>query len=244
MEALLSQESHLDKVKDPLRGSYSVEDMTRQLIHGAWQLFLEWEKEASIVERLDDFSHEVKAIALSRMEKIRKRKMILTGINNFANASETISSLYGYEQKNVFERESGLFPIRRLASEFEQLRMDYEKGEKKIVVYIATYGDPAKLSARINFVRNYFELLGIQVKESNGKNLSDGNHLSQLGDASIVVLCALDEDYPLLLEKAKKSYSDRKVFIAGKFSDSEIQSLYQGQDVYQVLAQLVEELCK
>ncbi|MDA1027965.1 MAG: methylmalonyl-CoA mutase family protein [Bacteroidetes bacterium] len=38
---LWCQESHLDKVADPLAGSYSIEDLTARLIKSGWDLFLE-----------------------------------------------------------------------------------------------------------------------------------------------------------------------------------------------------------
>lgn len=37
---LLCQESHLDKVADPMAGSYSIEDLTNRLIKSGWDLFL------------------------------------------------------------------------------------------------------------------------------------------------------------------------------------------------------------
>ena len=237
---ILSQESHLDAVKDPLAGSYSVENLTIQLIEGAWQLFLDWEKNNGVMNRLEEFAKEVSAIALCRFEHIRNRKHILTGINNFANPQESIQSLY--QQKTVYEKEFGQFPVRRHAREFEQLRMDYELKEKNLLAYVACYGDPAKLSARINFAKNYFELLGMEVKESSGKNLSHKDHLAQMGEARVIILCAQDDDYQEIVAGAKLEFEPKKMFLAGKFNDSSIPAIHQGQDVYHILAKLVEEL--
>ena len=239
---ILFEESHSNSVKDPMAGSYSVEDLTQQLIGGAWQLFLQFEKNSGVLSCIEDFAQEVKAIAQIRYEQIRTRKRVLTGINNFANPKETISSLY--HQNSVFEvnKKGDLFPLRRLASEFEQLRMHYETkfNESTLSVYLACYGDPAKLSARINFAKNYFELLGIEVTESVGKNLSHEEHLDQIGESQVVILCALDEDYQEILNTAKDFYGSKKMYLAGKFNHPEIQAIYQGQDVYHVLSELVE----
>lgn len=237
---ILMQESHLDKVIDPLKGSYNVEDLTLQLVKGSWELLIHYEQRGGLIENLDEFSSEVALIAHERMLDVRKRKVSITGINNFANPTESIASLYQCSQ--VFEKSRARFPIRRLASEFEHLRMRYENSEIKFKGYIAVYGDSSKLSARVNFAKNFFEILGIEMIESVGTNLKDKDHLKQIGDANLVVICASDTDYAEFVPIALETFSGKKLFVAGKYDSFDVKSIYMGQDVYSVLEQLVGEL--
>lgn len=234
---ILMQESHLHQIIDPMKGSYSIEDLTCQLIENSWNLFLHFEQSGGIVCNLSEFSEEVALISHERYQEIRKRKVSITGINNFANPEESISSLYNCAQ--IFEVTKKRFPVRRLANEFEHLRMKYENSEYKYNGYIAMYGDVSKLSARSNFAKNYFEILGIEMLESQGNFLTDKDHIQQMKDANLVVICAADEDYSSIINNVKEQFSDKKLFYAGKIVGHEKDCIYLGQDIYKVLENLV-----
>jgi methylmalonyl-CoA mutase len=244
---IMLEESHLATVSDPMQGSYSVEDLTTQLIENGWNLFLQKEREGGF--KLDTFAKEVDAIAQARYLEVRKRKKTVTGLNNFANIEDSIKGLYKADK--VHDKSSGQFPLRRLGAEFETLRMNYETGAKQISGYVAIFGDPSKLTARANFAKNYFEVLGIPMVESTGSGLSVKEHLQQMKDATLVVLCAQDDEYQKILDDSLSQLEGKKVYLAGKPAEVKLEdyqskglqgNIFMGQDVYTVLSQLVEEL--
>ena len=101
------------------------------------------------------------------------------------------------------------------------------------MVEILFQGDLGLLNNRINFIKNYFELIGLEVIEPT--------HSPSIAENKILVLCAKDEDYP---ELAKQTQNQKCVakYLAGKVEVSGFEMIHAGQDVYQVLSQLVTKL--
>jgi hypothetical protein len=94
-------------------------------------------------------------------------------------------------------------------------------------------GDISALSNRMNFVKNYFELIGLEVFETAQSNLKPEN--------TILVLCAKDEDYSALGKQHENDYCLAK-FVAGKVELPGFVAIHSGQDVYAILSQLVKTI--
>ena len=94
-------------------------------------------------------------------------------------------------------------------------------------------GDISALSNRMNFVKNYFELIGLEVFETAQANLKPEN--------TILVLCAKDEDYSALCKQHENDHCLAK-FVAGKVELPGFEAIHAGQDVYAVLSQLVKKM--
>jgi hypothetical protein len=92
-------------------------------------------------------------------------------------------------------------------------------------------------------VKNYFELLGLEVQDTNRSEKDQDSFRKNLSERmeEVTVLCALDEDYLKLMPHSLTVNSPHK-FIAGKFELSGYKNLYAGQNVYEVLSELVEAL--
>lgn len=228
---ILLEESHLSQVKDYSKGSYTIEYLTKTIIEKSWAL-------SHSIDDIKIFSKEVKDISDKRRELARSRKITITGVNNFANAEETLKNIYQIDF-NVEEDKEDLFPVRAVSFEFDKLRSDFNIAKNPVSIVL--FGKTAKLSARSNFCQNYFEVLGASVDQVLSlKDLKENHH---------VVICATDEDYEKQLTKfiadvqAKKPKS---IYLAGKFdhqSSDIIDCLHMGQDVFKTLLHFKEEVC-
>lgn len=218
---ILNEESFLQRVSDPSEGSYTIEALTQELITNAIELTKSYGKEG-ILSQIKKFSHQVELIALERKLRVAKLKHVIAGVNNFANTEDQV----GLIKKDQL----GLFPLRRIAEDFEDLRQKLE--DKKIGIKVFVFGEESKLSARIMFCTNYFEVLGhnaevVFINENDSLNYTDIN-----------IFCALDEDYEKILSKLKPQGD---CFIAGaKFSKDGFQNIFQGQNRFELLSEAVK----
>ena len=213
---ILGLESMLGLVDDAAFGSYHLEELTDHYAQGAWKLmqvllsFDENEKKVFL-------NKEIQKIKIERLNRIKVRKDVLAGINDYPDQKEKL---------NITLKEPRSFRVARI---FEELRLRVEKLKVKPKVEILTQGDLATLNNRVNFIKNYFELIGLEVV--------DPIHGHEKSENRIIVLCAQDEDY---LELAKK-YEGEKSFakyVAGKVELIGYEAIYIGQDVYQNLETL------
>lgn len=220
---ILALESMLGVVEDAAFGSYHLENLTNNLCEESWKL----------MQKLllgEDLSLEVSKIRNERLERIKTRKSIVSGINDFPDRNETLA---------VSLKDSSLFRESRV---FEELRLKVTK-LRKPEVYISLFGDYAALNARINFVRNYFELLGLTVHDP-GHSQTDLQEFKRDLTArkeDIIVLCAADDQYPNLLPEVNGLEKSFK-FVAGKVEVPGFKNLYAGQNVYDVLQDVVNIL--
>lgn len=211
---ILALESMLGVVEDAAFGSYHLENLTEELAKSSWELM----QKSSV----DDLKDQAKAVALEREKRVETRKHVVAGMNDFPDVKETL------HLTSINKR------FYRVSHRFEELRLKMEKASQRPSVYIAIFGDYAALNARINFVKNYFELLGLKVIDP-GHGITEQDLASRKEE--IIVLCSSDENYPALNVKVKSE--DR--FIAGKFEVPGFQNLFAGQNVYEVLEKLVHK---
>jgi hypothetical protein len=229
---ILSLESMLGMVQDAAAGSYHLESLTEFYSEGGWKLMQKLvglsSQEASAY-----WNEELAKIQKDRLKQFNHRKLILSGINDFPNVKEEL---------HLKEIKKDQF---RLARGFEELRLRVEKlpANKKVNVRIAFWGDYAALNARVNFTKNYFELLGLHVFDPGHslENLGEFKSWMDQGKPNeIIVLCAKDEDYNQLVTSV--TFSPTANFVAGKVEVSNYVSIFGGQDVFAVLSDLVTKL--
>lgn len=217
---ILALESMLGVVQDAAYGSYHLENLTEALCEEAWKL----------MQRLlsgEDISSEIQDVRTKKLDMMKTRKTVMSGINDFPDVKETL---------HVRLKAPVVF---RPARAFEELRLRMEN-IKKPEVYIALYGDYGALNARLSFVKNYFELLGLTVHAPSHSvtELSEIQKNLASRKEAIIVLCSSDEEYPTLVETAGSVKIEHK-FIAGKFEMASYKNLFAGQNVYEVLHNLV-----
>lgn len=101
---LLKEESYLQYVIDPLKGSYNMEALTKQLKEKAWALFLEIEKAGGISsdKGLNHLKGQIEATREVRINRAKEGKSILIGVNKFANPDEKSASWSDIESRTGF----------------------------------------------------------------------------------------------------------------------------------------------
>lgn len=219
---ILALESMLGVVEDASFGSYHLENLTQMFCEESWKF----------MQRLvagEDVSTEILNIKSKKLQMIKTRKTIMSGINDFPDVKESLH--LKLKQSKIF----------RPARAFEELRLRMEK-IKKPDVYISLFGDYAALNTRLNFVKNYFELLGLRVFDPgrSEKDLSNFINITAQRNEEIVLLCASDDDYKLISETEINIKTSHR-YIAGKFEMSSFKNLFVGQNVYDVLLDIVNE---
>jgi hypothetical protein len=226
---VLNEESFLSNVEDSGAGSYVLESLTKEYVELAFEKFKLLEGNEGVLCELTKFSHEVEAISYERQNRVSTVKASIAGVNNFANTEEKLSSLYDESSLSMDQRDEELFPIRRNSKNIEKLRQCLE--EKDIEIKILAYGPENKLSARLMFCANYFEILGKKCEilfVDKDQDLTEIN-----GDGFI--LCSTEDLYSEWLSD-KKFESSTPHFIAGKkFTVEGIQNIYMGQNVFEIL---------
>jgi hypothetical protein len=165
-----------------------------------------------------DIKADVAKIRDARLQMVKTRKAVMSGMNDYPDVKETL---------NAKLKGPKLF---RVARPFEELRLRMEK-IKRPEVCIGVYGDYGALNARLNFVKNYFELLGLTIHESMDTDLS--NHKEE-----IIAICAMDDHYQNLNSTINSIKTNHK-FVAGKTELNNFKNLFAGQNIYDVLESIV-----
>ncbi len=221
---ILNEESFLARVIDPARGSYAIEALTQELIHFSFELYKSYGNE-SLLGQIKKFSHQVEQIALERKKRVSLLEHVIAGVNNFANTEDKVDEILSL-------KESPLFPLRRSAEEFELLRQKLESKDLKIKLFVC--GAEAKLSARIMFCANYFEVLGHRVETLFV------SHKDTIQEGDINLYCALDDDYESWLNELKPSLQSKHYIAGTKYKREGYLNIYQGQNRLEILSQATE----
>lgn len=232
---ILKEESQLAFVNDPARGAAVIEDLTRQIIQKSFIQLKDYKSQKSLRYLYEQISKEVADKALEREALIRKRKQTLSGVNDYANTGEKLA---GHFKLKSLQIKDDLFPVRRTSFCYEYLRLQVEndsklKKKKNLILY---YGETKKLSGRLSFCQNYFELLGLEVEVVAAQD----KKIFKESDYLAIIYCALDEDYPEFFN-LNEPLSRGHLYIAGKqFEKTGLTNIYQGQDVFSVLEELIQ----
>lgn len=235
---VLNEESGLTNVLDSSKGSYTIEALTCSFIEQSYELFKSYENQGGLIHNLKSFSYDVVANSKHRLLDVQKRKLVLSGINDYANTTEKLhKSIKTFES---IKSDSLYFPHMRLAQEFELLRFKLEKAKNTKKVLIILFGDQSKLSARKIFTMNYFETIGLECDihfYSNPRfDINESDYIA-------LVFCANDSDYDQFLEEAIADLKvELPIYISGKkMSLENCTNIYGGQNVYNVLNELVSK---
>ena len=225
-QILLREESHLDKVVDPAGGSYYVEMLTASLAKEAWKLFLDVEDKGGFAAAIDDIINNVNASATARFDKVAKRKEQLLGTNQFPNftekAADKVSESCGCKCGCAPEQDGGVaLNNKRLASQFEEIRLATEAAKHTPKAFMLTIGNLAMRLARAQFSCNFFACAGYDLVDNNGfKTVEEGINAAMEQKADIVVLCSSDDEYAALIPEAVKLLDGRaELVLAGPETD-------------------------
>jgi methylmalonyl-CoA mutase len=221
-QLLLKEESHFDKVIDPAAGSYYVEVLTASIASEAWELFLsivdgcgfEAALKAGVVQTAVNESNK------SRHAAFAKRREILVGTNQFPNFNEKASdkivsaSACCCESKKEEEATVATLNTKRLANEFEAIRMETEKAVHRPKAFMLTIGNLTMRQARAQYSCNFLACAGYEVADNLGfETVEEGVGAAMNAKADIVVLCSSDDEYVQYAIPAFKAINGRAMFI-------------------------------
>lgn len=187
---VLREESYLDKVIDPSKGSYYIENLTLELAEKGWEEFQRIEKLGGMskVMAAGNYLEKIESENARDNEQLQAGGEFLIGVNNFGNTLEK-SMVQSWPELDEHQ-----FSEKRLSTSFEKVRKCVEAyatshGAPKVIP-IMTGANKAMRSARVTFTLNFFSWAGFQlVKELE---LSD---LSEESGPVAYVFCGADDDY-------------------------------------------------
>ena len=230
-QILLKEESHLDKVVDPAGGSYYVEMLTKNLAEQGWKLFLDVEDKGGFKAALEssDIINAVNATAKERFDKVAKRREQLLGTNQFPNFTEKAADKADACMEcnchcscnNEVSEGALTLNTKRLATQFEEVRLATEHAAHTPKVFMLTIGNLAMRLARAQFSDNFFACAGYELIDNNGfKTVKEGMDAAMEKKADVVVLCSSDDEYPALIPEAVKELDGRaELVLAGPETD-------------------------
>ena len=201
-QLLLKEECHFNKVVDASGGSYYIENLTASIAQEAWKLFVETEEKGFYeLVKSGEIQKAINASADKRFKDIAARKEILLGTNQFPNFTEKAASKIEECECNCGCGDKSNTSIttlncKRLASDFEDLRLSTEKSGKTPKVFMLTIGNLAMRLARSQFSSNFFGCAGYGIIDNLGfETVELGVEAARKVKADVIVICSSDDEY-------------------------------------------------
>jgi methylmalonyl-CoA mutase len=225
-QALLKEESHLDKIADPAAGSYYIETLTESLAEEAWKQFLAVQDKGGFIAAFKEgfIQAEIKAMAASHDKKIAQRRENLLGTNQFPNFTEKIETEFDgslFEPVDLTDEGAEVETLKpyRGAQPFEALRYTtdvYSKENKRPLAFMLTIGNLTFRKARAQFACNFFAVAGFTVIDNNGfATAEEGVTAAKAAGADIVVICSSDDEYAAIAPVVADKLDEEILVIAG-----------------------------
>jgi methylmalonyl-CoA mutase len=235
-QLLLKEESHFDKIVDPSAGSYYIENLTNSIAEQAWKLFLEVDELGGFIKAFKKgfVQDKINETARKKDMDIATRKNILLGTNQYPNFNEFKLKEFetGVFQKTNHTVENPLTETLkpyRGAQGFERLRYKTDKfalAHRRPQAFMFTYGNLAMRRARSQFSGNFFACAGFEIIDNNGfKTIDEGVNTALNSKAEIVVICATDDDYPLIVPEIFKHIGDKAIVVVAGYPKESIDEL-------------------
>lgn len=112
ISSILKEEAHINKVIDPIGGSYSIEYLTEVIGRKSWETFKIIDGKSGVFEKQtrDIFLSEVQSKRNQRIEKFNEGNTVLIGINKYRNEMSSAENwkeeqLYLGLKQLIFEKE-------------------------------------------------------------------------------------------------------------------------------------------
>ncbi|MBR2607834.1 MAG: methylmalonyl-CoA mutase small subunit [Bacteroidaceae bacterium] len=219
-QLILKNESHLDRVTDPAAGSYFIEKLTATLAGEAWKLFLATEEEGGFCQAVNNgtVQNSINNDSNNRRTAAARRKEILLGTNQYPNFNETTGGNRPLDKQcccgTKEEPGANILSSKRLAEDFEALRMQVENSGKRPKVFMLTIGNLAMRQARAQFSSNFFAVAGYEIIDNLGfSTVDEGVDAAIKASADIVVICSSDDEYAEYAIPAYKKLKDKVLFV-------------------------------
>ncbi len=227
VSTIIKDESYLDKVADPVAGSYYIENLINNLVENAWTTFQQVESEGGFMEAFKKgyIQSKIKAVRDDKRNKIAGRREVILGTNQYPNHTESVdpAQIISLEQVTVSGVE--ILSPEHAGKEFEDLRLDTEryfaKSGRKPAVYLLEYGTNVTMrKARASFSTGFLSTAGFKlVEDTFSADVVSAVEKAKKTDAEIVVFCGSDDDYAAVGEEFAKAFKssvkDKLLVLAG-----------------------------
>ena len=93
IQLILKEESYFDKVTDPAKGSYYIENLTEEIAERAWEFFQEIERKGGYIKALEAnyIQGEIEKSADQLMEKYNAKEITLVGVNKYETEDRQVT---------------------------------------------------------------------------------------------------------------------------------------------------------
>ncbi len=256
-QAILAEESSLDRVIDPAGGSYYVESLTQALAGKAWTIFQDIEKAGGFATSLRSgwLQQQVGLVREKRLQALATRRDKITGVSEFPDIHEAPVPVAAPWPQGVAPG-GGITPLPRLrlAQAFENLRLNAEAMQPRPVMFLATLGTPAETITRAGFAKNFFEAGGIGSPGNDGfADIAALTTAFAKSGAALACLCSSDEVYGkqgAAAAHALKAAGARLVLLAGNPREGREELtkagidgfIYAGMDIVAALTDLQRQI--
>ncbi|REB10081.1 methylmalonyl-CoA mutase [Sporosarcina sp. BI001-red] len=179
VQLIIREETHADKVIDPGGGSYFIEQLTDELVHKAWQRFLEIEESGGRNAFLQ--SGQLQQLADERQKHAATGFTSLIGTSVYADP----------ENHNLAENPSRI-EVARPAYPFEELRK--KTAEQPIDIRLLVFGSLKTYKPRADFATGFLATGGLTAKPSPAfGDASSALEWLNTEKPAYVILCAAPE---------------------------------------------------
>lgn len=229
VQIILRDEAYLDRVADPSAGSYYIESLTDALAERAWELFQNTEKEGGFRKALENGSVQ-KMVHHSRKKKLDRMvsgRDHLLGTNSFPNFNEVILQQLKEEPKaEGIEPTIEALEVVRIASMFEELRLETEKSGKRPSVLMFKYGNPAWATARATFSGNFFACAGYEILDLPAfSTIEEGIEEARKANPALIVLCSDDNTYSTLAPQLIEALGAQSLLVVAGYPKDTLEEL-------------------
>ncbi|SMG07016.1 methylmalonyl-CoA mutase [Marivirga sericea] len=187
---ILKEESHLDKITDPTKGSYYIENLIKEISTSSWKLFVEFEEDGSYNHHFENGNiHQIIDTDAGKAEQnLWARKHLIIGTNTYQLIGEKISAYLDTEESGKS------LEAKRLTSTIEHMRyriekLVEEKGETaRPMAQILLLGTDPISKAKSDFAYSFLGIAGIGISSENFiKDLDEEIEADK--NAKMTVLC-------------------------------------------------------
>lgn len=227
VSTIIKDESYLDKVADPVAGSYYIENLINNLVENAWTTFQQVESEGGFMEafKKGSIQNKIKALRDDKRNKIAGRREVILGTNQYPNQKESVDPVQIISTEQIVGDGVEVLSPEHAGKEFEDLRLDTEryfaKSGRKPAVYLLEYGSSVTMrKARASFSTGFLSTAGFKIVEDTfSADVVSAVEKAKKTDAEIVVFCGSDDDYAAVGEEFAKAFKssvkDKLLVLAG-----------------------------
>jgi methylmalonyl-CoA mutase len=229
VQIILRDEAYFERVADPSAGSYYIESLTDSIAEKAWDLFRETEAKGGFMKAFESgwIQEKVLSSKQKKLDRAASGRGHILGTNAFPNFNEIIlAQLKQDDASDPFDSPMPCLRPFRVASMFEEVRLETEKNVKRPRVFLFKYGNPAWMTARAAFSGNFFACAGYEIIDQPAQeNIETGITSAKNTGADIVVLCSADDSYLTTAPVVHEALKDQAIVVIAGFPSDDIEAI-------------------